>query len=380
MLLSQLTASNLRRVFNVNPTEVWLRDDLDNTLFLPEDDGTFTQVEAGSSVLVVEGPSLTATSRASGFSSRPSSTTLSSLPSTSSLPPPSFRSVIAPKRCPSFTLKILKACVIMKNGRRKLDVGCDAKQTFIELVESTANLEHILPIVQKRWGPEYRIVTNDAIELEDSPATQGKINDIVIVALLFIYFSATGLSFWKCPRRKVYAVPLKNGEPLPRKRVLLDSDSDDDFIAPKMKKGRQMPSYTESMLESIQNDIADMKGSIADITTLSSKTKCPMALYRILRDTFQCKICRSVPMKPPVILMKCCKSIVGCDSCINNWFSGSSALTKSCPLCRAERGYSETMLIRGLDDFLEQVKVVVQTEDEQDDDVLPPINFNNLID
>ena len=70
--------------------------------------------------------------------------------------------------------------------------------------------------------------------------------------------------------------------------------------------------------ENIQSDTTEMKGSMADVTTLSSTTKCPMALYRILRDTFQCKICCEVPMKPPVIPMKCYRSIVGCDSCINN--------------------------------------------------------------
>ena len=37
---------------------------------------------------------------------------------------------------------------------------------------------------------------------------------------------------------------------------------------------------------------------------------------------------------------------------VNQWYSGDDALTKKCPNCRVERGYSETMLLRGLDDFL----------------------------
>ena len=59
-----------------------------------------------------------------------------------------------------------------KSGRRKPDFEL-LNQTYIELVESTANLEHIQSIIQRRWGAEYRIVTSDGIELEDSPATQG---------------------------------------------------------------------------------------------------------------------------------------------------------------------------------------------------------------
>ena len=46
-------------------------------------------------------------------------------------------------------------------------------QTFIELIEATANVEHILAIIRKRWGPDYLLVTKDGLQIEDSPATQG---------------------------------------------------------------------------------------------------------------------------------------------------------------------------------------------------------------
>ena len=36
---------------------------------------------------------------------------------------------------------------------------------------------------------------------------------------------------------------------------------------------------------------------------------------------------------------------------------------QTCPSCRAERGYSETMLIRGLDSFLLEVKSVIETHE-----------------
>jgi len=47
------------------------------------------------------------------------------------------------------------------------------QQTFIEINESTANVEHILGVVRGRWGQGYILVTQDGLTLEESPATQG---------------------------------------------------------------------------------------------------------------------------------------------------------------------------------------------------------------
>ena len=68
-------------------------------------------------------------------------------------------------------------------------------------------------------------------------------------------------------------------------------------------------------------------------------------------------------MTPPVIATKCCKTLLGCEGCINGWYSGEDALTKSCPACRAERGYNDTLIVKGLDDFLEQVKEALDEGD-----------------
>ena len=81
-----------------------------------------------------------------------------------------FRSIIAPKRAPSFNLKVVKA-KMSKNGK-KIDFQ-PIHQTFIELVDSTANVEHILAIIRRRWGSDYMLVTQDGLPLEDAPATQG---------------------------------------------------------------------------------------------------------------------------------------------------------------------------------------------------------------
>ena len=70
-------------------------------------------------------------------------------------------------------------------------------------------------------------------------------------------------------------------------------------------------------------------------------------------------------MQPPVVVAKCCKSILGCESCTNNWYSGPDAMTKTCPLCRAERGFTETMILNGLHDFLRILSEVFSRQQEQ---------------
>ena len=76
-------------------------------------------------------------------------------------------------------------------------------------------------------------------------------------------------------------------------------------------------------------------------------------------DAFMCKICHNLPMKPPLIYMKCCKAILGCELCVNKWYSGDEALTKVSPLCRNARGYNETAQILSFDDFIGDVEVLL---------------------
>ena len=73
----------------------------------------------------------------------------------------------------------------------------------------------------------------------------------------------------------------------------------------------------------MQQDISEIKDQIAEIMSLSSDMKIPLALKRIIRDTFKCTICLAVPIKPPVIVTKCCKTILGCETCVNGWFNGT---------------------------------------------------------
>ena len=161
-----------------------------------------------------------------------------------------------------------------------------------------------------------------------------------------------GLKFWKASARKFFIVPeedLEEGQRgAKRVRVALQTNT---------------PSNTPAVLPhaQLQGDIDSIKATVEAILSLSRDLKIPLGLKRLLTESFQCYICHRC-MKPPIIMAKCCKSIVGCEDCINGWYSGPEALTKYCPRCRCERGYNETMRVLGLDDFLTGVRTVIEME------------------
>ena len=72
-------------------------------------------------------------------------------------------------------------------------------------------------------------------------------------------------------------------------------------------------------------------------------------------------------MQPPVVVAKCCKSILGCESCPNSWYRGPDPMAKTCPLCCAECGFNETMILNGLHDFL-KILSEIYSKDQDDPD------------
>ena len=164
-----------------------------------------------------------------------------------------------------------------------------------------------------------------------------------------------GLTFWKCPRRKVYDAVLEK-----------EGSSDDETDEPRIKKKKT------DKLDKLITTLCSIKANIEDINmfTRDTKSKLPIGLRRTLEENFKCKICHSLPMRPPIVVAKCCKSMLGCEVCANNWYSGEDAMVKICPLCRAERGFSETMILNGLHDFLKVLSEIC-SRDQNDEQAQP---------
>lgn len=69
-------------------------------------------------------------------------------------------------------------------------------QTFVDINQSTANVNYISHAVKEKWGTEYVLVTSDAIKIEDCGGTNGKlllnyVNGIVFLQDMVIACSYT---------------------------------------------------------------------------------------------------------------------------------------------------------------------------------------------
>ena len=97
-------------------------------------------------------------------------------------------------------------------------------------------------------------------------------------------------------------------------------------------------------VETLVSDVNIIKGQLELVFKVTKKSKIPLLLKQSMDATFLCKICRNV-MTPPIIFTKCCRSLLGCMGCVNEWYSGPDALTKNFPNCSTERGCVETVRI-----------------------------------
>ncbi|XP_065908512.1 uncharacterized protein [Dysidea avara] len=353
--VEQVTTENLRKMFQVQPTDAWLRDECDDSVYFSDQVGSFDLHSLSPyCTLIVEGPTNTGramtssimASTARGLSSVPAAAHGSSqnslgvsVAAQSASLPPYFRSVTAAKK-PVHLVKVVKAKMTASTKKGGKPDFTSTGQTYLPLTESTATVANVCDQVKRQWGTEYTVVSSDGLEIEDCVATQS-------------------LAFWRSPRRKLYAVshsdfqemlscPSRSSTSSFTHHSDSSDDDDDKFSPPKGKKGRY-----EKLLKSLKDEVISVKETVSDAMSLTPESVLPLGLRRIIRDTFKCQICHTIPVQPPVIVTKCCKNILGCQVCVDTWYSGPEAMRKTCPMCRAERGCNETMILRGLSDFME---------------------------
>ena len=190
----------------------------------------------------------------------------------------------------------------------------------------------------------------------------------ICTSLFFIlqHFKISGLQFWRVGSRKIFAVlsyevakgkGTKKGKGkeattskvMKRQYCEIDSDSDDD-------KHHQ----------EVMKEISSLRLDISQVLQLTKGMKLPPGLYIQLKQTFKCKICHTSPISPPVIYTRCCKNILGCETCVDHWYNGNEGRTRNCPLCRNERSLPETSRLNGLDEFLHNISPLLEDVDEQE--------------
>ncbi len=118
-------------------------------------------------------------------------------------------------------------------------------------------------------------------------------------------------------------------------------------------------------LQEVMDELKVIKRSLEtiELARWAHSGAIPTAFKQGLTDAFRCKICQNTPFVPPIILARCCTNIIGCQTCVDRWFSGPNALQKNCPICQQERGYAQTVRLHGLDEFTEEVRKLVSTAD-----------------
>ena len=160
--------------------------------------------------------------------------------------------------------------------------------------------------------------------------------------------SLIGFTFWRSPARKFYVVDSqqlrgKAHRPTP---VTTASNSQEDE--------QTVVGTVNALRRDIQALQACMWGMSANFLS---------ALKQSLMDCLKCKICQSSPFTLPIILAKCCSNILGCQTCMDAWFSGPEALTKVCPICKCDRGYANTLRLHGIDELLDTSKLLDNAEE-----------------
>ena len=148
---------------------VWLKDEVNRKSYFPDVLNTKFEefpINFGNVTLIVEG----CEQRQSTNSPRP--IVGSPLSAPSAAPRPSFSSS-ARKPSQSVTIKIVQAKMrCLSNGKIEFT---NVDQTFVDITETTANVNHLNFIIQRKWGTNHALVTADGLKIDDCSATQGKV-------------------------------------------------------------------------------------------------------------------------------------------------------------------------------------------------------------
>jgi len=174
-----------------------------------------------------------------------------------------------------------------------------------------------------------------------------------------------GFKFWRVGSRKIFAVSegdlkaSKGKQKRPVQYVISDSDSsEEDFLPPRKK----MTPATSAEVRQVSKEVKQVQQQIESFFQITTSMRVPPGLHKLLLESFKCHICHVSPIEPPVIFARCCRRILGCQVCADTWYRQDDNMARTCPMCRAERAYSDTTTLRGLDDLLKGLGPILGRE------------------
>lgn len=143
---------------------------------------------------------------------------------------------------------------------------------------------------------------------------------------MFLYTYNVSTKFWKVGSHKIFTVAeaeLSGSTSMARKlkkkrsvTATLDKDtsSDSDFESP-------LPRKCLSKAAELYDKVKKMRGNLGAVLSLSPTSQLPPGLLRHLKKAIQCNICQEVPMQTPVMFARCCQQLLGCQTCVDQWYT-----------------------------------------------------------
>ena len=175
-----------------------------------------------------------------------------------------------------------------------------------------------------------------------------------------------------------------------RERMRIDGEEEQEIeiTLPPIKR-RQTVFPTDSRgiqtkLEKLSKGIQEVKGEIKKFHDLAFRHKFSASFLLELEEAFSCIICRRIPARKTLIVCSECNSLIGCQKCVNEWYSGLQGLQQKCPKCRCERGLIKTVVLKGFNKLLQQIRNLKESTSSDDsgsggtqsDDAFPNVNLS----
>ncbi|XP_052390753.1 E3 ubiquitin-protein ligase rnf8-A-like [Carassius gibelio] len=153
----------------------------------------------------------------------------------------------------------------------------------------------------------------------------------------------TGSCYWRQNSRKLHAVERAAFRQWQLRRAQMSRRHPDTSALQDLKQQVEELLEASQGLEAVSQQIQSIVSSAERAMTRTIGTA--------LKETFSCSICTGIMENP--VLTSCCRSIVGCKLCVNQW----EATSAQCPKCRSEE-YHVTE-VAGLSSALDAIKNLV---------------------
>ncbi|KAM3620374.1 uncharacterized protein V6R79_022236 [Siganus canaliculatus] len=147
----------------------------------------------------------------------------------------------------------------------------------------------------------------------------------------------SGLAFWKQNTRKIVALTdsaYKDLQRRKKRRISVYEETTKEKLEDLFMAAEELPAVTETLRELVtyarSNKMATVALTEKDVTSVEA--------------TFKCVICRD-PTRNPIV-DPCCRSLISCRECIDEW----AANEPSCPRCRDLDFATNRFEITGMED------------------------------